>query len=206
MQLISKYYICFLLIIFSSCDFKTNTKNDFLHAIPKKIENIEVPKEELILIPEKGKWYYKDVPFNGFAIKYFENDMIAERIGYYNGEKEGKAYKYFDDGSVKKEMYYIQNRLHGKSLNYFRNGNLSAESNYKFGSRNGVQKIWYPNGQLAKQRNLKEGKEEGMQQAWLENGKIYVNYEAKNGRIFGMNRANLCYQLKKEEIKYTDEK
>ena len=45
-----------------------------------------------------------------------------------------------------------------------------------------------------------------MQQAWLENGKIYVNYEAKNGRKFGMNRANLCYELKEEEIQYENEK
>jgi len=204
MRLINFIVYIFIVSVFSNCD-KQLPKNTF-SVISKKIIDKEVANSELKLVPEKGQWFFEDKPYNGFALKYHSNGELAEKIGFYNGKREGKAHKYHTNGKLKKEMFYVQNRLHGKAYNYFDNGNLVEESTYQFGKRNGVQKIWYKNGQLAKLRNLKDGKEEGMQQAWLENGKIYVNYEAKNGRIFGMNRANLCYQLKQEEIEYVDKK
>ena len=140
--------------------------------------------------------------FSCLAIAARTNKVLSEKIGFFNGKREGNAFKYFNDGAIKYQATYINNKLHGVKLNYFKNGNLFSESNYVNGKRDGLQKIWYVSGQLAKKKNLSEGKEEGMQQAWLENGTLYVNYEAKNGRIFGMNRANLCYKLKNEKVQY----
>jgi antitoxin component YwqK of YwqJK toxin-antitoxin module len=196
----------FLIVIsvFGSC--KKQIAESTSNFLAQEITNILIDKEQVKLAPLKGKWLYKQQPFNGYSVSYHENDCLLEKIGFFNGKREGKAFKYFKDGSLKNEMNYIQNRLHGTKYNYFKNGNVYSESNYENGKRHGIQKIWFLNGQLARKKNLKEGKEEGLQQAWRGNGTLYVNYEAKNGRIFGLNRANLCYALKNEKVQYAKKK
>jgi antitoxin component YwqK of YwqJK toxin-antitoxin module len=186
-----------LIFIFSSCN-KTTTGNK--PTAIKSIQNTFVDKSQLALIPEKGRWFYKSKPFNGFAVVSHPNNKIAEKVGYFNGRKEGVAFKYFENGSIRKKSFYKENKLDKKKVVFWGNGNLASEFNYNNGAKSGLQQTWFENGQLAKRKNLKEGKENGLQQAWLLNGKIYVNYEAKNGRIFGLRRANLCYQLKDEKI------
>ena len=195
MRLIKLLFL--FLLIFGSCH-KATTENKVVKI--KIIKNVFVNKRELALIPEKGRWFFEGKTFNGFAMMHHANKKVAERIGYFNGRKEGEALRYFEDGNLQKKAYYNQNKLDRKQLVFWRNGNIASESNYENGTKNGVQNYWFENGQLAKRTNLKEGKENGLQRAWLQNGKIYVNYEAKNGRTFGLQRANLCYQLKNEKI------
>jgi antitoxin component YwqK of YwqJK toxin-antitoxin module len=197
---LTKYILLLFLCVFGSCKEQV-TENTSI-SLDKEITNMLIKKEEIKLNPLLGQWFYKQKPFNGFAVLYHKNDGISEKIGFFNGKREGLYYKYFRDGSIKNKGYYIQNKLHGIKFNYFKNGKVYSESNYVNGKRQGLQRTWFLNGQLAKRKNLNKGKEEGLQQAWLENGKIYVNYEAKNGRIFGMNRANLCYILKNEKVQY----
>ncbi len=181
------------LFYFSGC----NENNEV-----KIIADIEVEKKEIVLHPSEGKWYYKNQPFSGFLVVYHENGILAEKVGYFNGKKEGTAQKRYPDGSLQKICTYVANRLTGKVKSWWPNGNLSMESNYFDGAKHGIQKKWYPNGQLSRQTTSNQGKETGLQQAWLENGKLYANYEVKNGRIFGLKRSNLCYQLNDEDIQY----
>jgi antitoxin component YwqK of YwqJK toxin-antitoxin module len=195
-----KYILLLLLCVFGSC--KKQVAESTSISLGKEIVNILIKKEEIKLNPLKGQWYYNKKPFNGYAVVYHKNKSVSEKIGFFNGKREGSYYKFFKEGSIKNEGYYLQNKLHGIKLNYFKSGKIYSESNYVNGQRHGLQKIWFLNGQLAKRKNLNKGKEEGLQQAWLENGILYVNYEAKNGRIFGMNRANLCYKLKNEKVQY----
>ncbi len=199
-----KYIFLVFIGVFGSCK-KQSAENTSISSV-KEITNILIEKKQIKLNPLKGQWFYEQQPFNGYAVVYHENDRLAEKIGFFNGKREGKYYRYFKDSAIKNEGYYIQNKLHGIKLNYFKNGNVFSESNYVNGQRHGLQKTWFLNGQLAKRKNLSKGREDGLQQAWLENGKIYVNYEAKNGRIFGMNRANLCYKLKNEKVQYANKK
>lgn len=197
MRLINHVFLLFI-CVFSSCS-KPTTENKFVIST-KEITKSLVEKAELKLNSAKGQWFYKNQPFNGYAVTYHENDNIAEKTGFLNGKREGESYKYFSDRTIKNEAYYIENKLHGVKLNYFKNGDIASESNYFNGKREGFQRTWFSNGQLAKKKKLKSGKEEGLQQAWLENGKLYVNYEAKNGRVFGMRRANSCYRLEDEVV------
>ena len=197
MQL-DKYLFLVFICVFGSCKNQTTKNISIINT--KEIVNILIPKEQVKLNPLKGQWFYKDQPFNGYAITYNKNEVLSEKTGFFNGKRQGEMFKYFNDGTIKMEAHYVQNKLHGLKLNYFKNGNIYLESNYVNGKKHGIQKTWFINGQLAKQKNLTDGKENGLQQAWLQNGKIYINYEAKNGRTFGLQRANLCYQLKDEKV------
>ena len=167
---------------------------------PKSIENIELSKEQLDLNQLEGVWYYNNEPFNGYSVKFHTNGSLGERLGFYNGKREGVARRWSENGVLRTEYYYDQNRLTGVYKTWWENGALSQESHYINGIKQGVEQKWFPTGQLAKLRRLVDGREEGIQQAWLDNGKLYVNYEAKNGRIFGMRRANSCYKLEDEVI------
>ena len=194
-----------LLLIFlnlSACakTAKETIKVSEQQIVYKEIKELEVPKDALELIPEKGMWYYQDAPFNGYAVRYYANEKIAERIGYFNGKKEGIAKKWFKNGTLQKTSHYHANRLHGAETMWWSTGVLAAKLTYYRGFKEGTQQRWYANGQLSRKTHYTKGKEEGIQQAWLENGKIYVNYEAKNGRSFGLRKAKLCFALENEIV------
>ncbi|MEB8329037.1 hypothetical protein OO009_06685 [Flavobacteriaceae bacterium KMM 6897] len=193
------FFILFLLaFLLTNC--KEITVNKHLVEKTLVINSLEVEKKELTLNQIEGKWYFKEQPFNGYSIVFHSNGAIGERLGYYNGKREGIAKKWSDNGVVRVQSYYKQNRLEGVYKSWWENGVLAAESHYVNGVLNGVSKEWYATGELAKERVLLDGKEDGLQRAWLQNGKLYVNYEAKNGRIFGMRRANSCYKLENEVV------
>lgn len=164
------------------------------------MEGQEVFKEELVLNPLEGVWYYEGHPFTGYALNYHPNGVLAEQIGYFQGKKEGMTRKWFSSGMLRSQGNYVRNRLNGEYKSWWPNGVLSTTSRYKMGVKHGEQCKWYPTGQLARVTRLNLGKEEGLQQAWLASGKIYANYEAKNGRFFGLKRSNLCYELKDEIV------
>lgn len=189
-----------MLVLFASCN-KTLVAND---KVEKEetivIEDTEVLKEELVLNQIEGKWYYKNEPYSGYSLRFYPNDTLAERIGYYKGKREGIARKWSENGVLRIESYYKNNRLDSVYKSWWENGVLSAETNYTNGIKQGIETEWYPTGQLAKQRQLIDGKENGLQKAWLKNGTLYINYEAKNGGIFGMRKANSCYELNNEKV------
>ena len=164
------------------------------------IANVWVLKDRLSLNGNEGNWYYKNQLFSGYAVKYYTNDSLQQKVGFLNGKKMGVAKTWFPNGVLRTKSYYQKNKLNGKSKSWWDNGTLASETFYIDGKTNGVAKKWYRDGTLAKLRNLVDNKEVGLQQAWLENGTLYVNYEAKNGRIFGMRRANSCYKLENEEV------
>ncbi|GAA3520768.1 hypothetical protein GCM10022393_38800 [Aquimarina addita] len=194
------YMVCSTFLITIGCKKNIADPKLFVDATYEVLD-ICVKKDQLVLNQNEGKWYYRTIPFNGFAITYHANGKLKEKIGYYKGKKEGVAKKWFDNGLLQKESFYIQNHLDGKVTVWWSNGKIASQARYINGVRDGVQQKWFQSGSLAKKTYLENGKENGMQQAWLENGKIYVNYEARNGRVFGLQRADLCYQLKKEKIK-----
>ncbi len=192
--------LCSSLFLFFAC---AKTDKETVPTITyqyKEVKNVEIHKDSIRLIPEQGIWQYQGIPFNGYTVRYYSNGVLEERIGYFEGKKEGVAKKWFENGQLQKTSYYSSNKLHGEELIWWSHGTLAATLNYTYGYKNGIQQRWYINGQRSKKTQYHLGKEEGIQQAWLENGKIYVNYEAKNGRSFGLRKAKLCYALENEVV------
>ena len=187
---------CLYLLLFSC----SQSSNQVSTAIP----TIEIMQEALTLHANEGLFYHLDNPFSGYAIEYYPNDILAKRIAYIEGKKEGLYQKWFSNGKLSFEANYVMGRKHGTSKTWWKNGALRSQSQHKMGIANGQQRQWYKSGQLFKSMNIVDGKEEGIQQAWRENGKIYNNYEAKNGRIFGLKRASLCYELEEEIVQYSN--
>ena len=198
----SLFTFLFFLLLFVNCKESSSDQNvDKTVAVEfEVIDSVIVEKKELVLNQIEGKWYLNHLPFNGYSLKYHSNGTVAERLGFYNGKREGIAQRWSENGVLRVESYYKQNRLVGSYKSWWENGVLGSESTYINGKITGLSKEWYPTGELAKERQLVNGKEEGLQRGWLKNGTLYVNYEAKNGRIFGMKRANSCYQLKDEVV------
>ena len=195
----SKLFSILLIVLFfpqckETAEIKETSDKDIT------IDRLEVAKEDLVLNQVEGKWYYHGQPFNGYSLRHHKSGILAEKIGYYEGKREGIAKKWSENGVLRVVSNYLNNRLSGSYKSWWENGVLAQEAEYLGGVLNGVEKKWYPTGELAKLRQLVGGKEEGLQKAWLQNGKLYVNYEAKNGRIFGMRRANSCYKLENEVV------
>lgn len=202
-----RLFFLFLLLI-SLVNCKDCTANDEALKVSTSavqhsavaIDTLEVFKKELVLNQLEGVWYYKNEPYNGFSVKLYSNGTTEERMGFYNGKRQGITQRWSPKGSLQSEREYHQNKLVGTYKTWWENGELAQESHYVDGIQQGTEKQWHPNGQLAKLRKIENGTEQGMQQAWLKNGDLYVNYEAKNGRVFGLRRSNSCYKLEDETI------
>jgi len=200
-------WFCVLSICFFSCKKNTSSNVENKHN-SNKISAIkkEIHTDSLTLIPAKGLVFHKDKPFSSTALTYNEAGAIVVSTDYLSGKKHGLYKKWFDDGTLSFETNYQDGKRHGTTKSWWKNGKIRSESNFENGIAEGAQMQWYRSGAKFKRINLKGGKEEGLQQSWRENGKIYNNYEAKNGRIFGLKRANLCYELEEEVVKFKEQK
>ncbi|WP_272022673.1 toxin-antitoxin system YwqK family antitoxin [Olleya namhaensis] len=195
----------FIVIVFTILGCKEASDSKSNNTVTQKeqpivIGNVEVLKEALVLNGNKGRWYYKDKLYTGYSVKYHPNGVLEEKLGFFNGRREGVAKRWTKNEKLQLESYYKNNRLDGIYKTWWENGELSGRSFYKNGVKQGEEKQWFSNGQMFKLRNFADGKEHGFQKAWLANGKLYVNYEAKNGRIFGMRRASSCVRLEDEVV------
>lgn len=193
------------MVLFSQCQWTNSTDGAVLNAQMSQLSvpAVEVNKESLTLIATEGIYYYQDSPFSGYAVQFYPNDSLAEKISFVEGKKEGLYQKWYPSGILSFESNYKSGRRDGITKTWWKGGGLRSESHHTMGVVHGNQKQWYKSGQLFKSINIVEGKEEGLQQAWRENGKIYNNYEAKNGRIFGLKRANLCFELEDEVVQFS---
>ena len=177
-------------IVLSSCS-KANNKQ------PK---NLTVFKKKTELRKNVGLVFYNDTLFTGTTEIYYPNGNKAETIDYLNGKRNGAYKKWFSTGVLSYHSNYKNGKQQGITKSWWINGNLRSKTNHDNGVLNGVQKQWYKSGEKFKELNIVNGQEKGIQRTWRKNGKLYNNYEAKNGRIFGLKRANLCYELKNEDV------
>lgn len=86
-------------------------------------------------------------PVNGIVVKYYTfNRLLALRIHYKNGKKDGLE-----------EIFY-------------RNGHLHFRINYKGGQEDGLTEYFHTNGKLKSRATYKDGKEEGLSERFDKSG------------------------------------
>lgn len=173
---------------------------DTLLEIPNKI----VDKSALYYNTKTSLWTLDDQLYSGYAVSFYRDSMLKEKIGILKGRKQNKAVKWYPDGHYKQLANYHKGKLHGEKKLWSSDSThiLIAQLNYHTGKAHGEQKKWYSTGEVYKKLNLNMGKEEGIQQAFRKNGDLYANYEARSGRIFGLKKSALCYDLDDENVQY----
>lgn len=198
---------CSLILLAVSCAEKnetiivdTNYSTDTLAQIP----DTTVLAAILNYDNKTSQWTLNDQLYSGYAVSYYQDSSLKEKIRIINGKKENQSFDWYPDGHLKEVASYHKGKLHGEKKVWSTDTNhvLISYLNYKFGKPHGEQKKWYRTGELHKVLHLNMGQEEGIQQAYRENGDLYANYEAKNGRTFGLQKASLCYGLEDENIDY----
>lgn len=86
-------------------------------------------------------------PVNGIVVKYYKlNRLLALRIHYKDGKKDGLE-----------EIFY-------------RNGHLHFRVNYKGGQEDGLTEYFHTNGKLKSRATYKDGKEEGLSERFDKSG------------------------------------
>lgn len=169
-----------------------------------EIPDTSVDKALLVHNKAKSLWTLDDQAYSGYIVSFYQDRTLKEKIGLFNGKKEGQLQRWYPDGHLKQVANYSKGKLHGEKKVWTSDKDhvLISQLNYQSGKVHGAQTKWYPSGELYKKLNLNMGKEEGIQQAFRINGDLYANYEAKNGRIFGLKKAALCFGLEDENFQY----
>lgn len=190
------------LSFFSCLEQEAKSKTEKGLVSMDKVPNVTIEKAALEYHPEISLWTLNEVPYSGFAVKYYPDATIEEKMGILNGRKQDKHIRFYADGHFKSIAAYDDGKLHGEKKLWSADTLhiLIAHYNYYEGKPHGEQKKWYPTGELFKVMHLNHGKEKGIQKAFRKNGAIYANYEAREGRIFGLKKAKLCYSLESETV------
>ena len=198
----------FILSIFlTACAEKTRIPTKISHT-PDQVDTLlEVPnnlvdKSALSYNNKTSLWTLNDQLYSGYAVSFYRDSVLKEKIGIINGRKQNQAIQWYPDGHYKQLANYHKGKLHGEKKSWSSDSShvLITHLNYHLGKVHGVQKIWYPTGEIFKKLNLNMGREEGMQQAFRKNGDLFANYEAREGRIFGLKKTALCYGLEDEKV------
>ena len=170
------------------------------------IPEVEIEKSALNYNNKKSLWTIDGKLFSGYAISYFEDGTMQEKVGILEGKKQNESIAWYPDGYLKQVAKYHIGKLHGEKKYWSSDSThvLISQLNYSLGKAHGKQKKWYPTGEVFKVLNLNMGKEEGIQQAFRKNGDLFANYEAREGRIFGLKKAALCFGLESEIVQYED--
>jgi antitoxin component YwqK of YwqJK toxin-antitoxin module len=171
-------------------------------AIELIVPEIMVEKSTLTYDHKISLWLLNELPFSGYAVSYYPDNSLKEKIGIVNGKKQSEAIQWYADGHYRNISSYHEGKLHGDKKVWSQDSAHVLLTHYTFqnGRAHGEQKKWYPTGELFKVLHLNMGKEEGIQQAYRKNGALYANYEAREGRVFGLKKAGLCYGLEDEQI------
>ena len=175
-----------------------DNSTDIKIEIPDKM----VDKSILHYDNKVSLWTLNDRPYSGYAVSYYQDSTLMEKISIFNGRQEAQVKLWYPKGNLKQMANYHFGKLHGEKKVWSSDSILLSHLNYQSGKPHGEQKTWYPTGEFHKKLNLNMGKEEGLQQAFRKNGVLYANYEAKEGRIFGLKKTSLCFGLEDEIIQY----
>lgn len=187
---------------------KPTTKETKVKVYPQKtilsLPATTIDKSALHFNRKKSIWTLDNQLFSGYAVGYYPDSTLKEKIGFLEGRKQNKATVYYPDGQERFVQHYYRGKLHGEKKIWSADTShtLLAHLNYHFGKAHGAQKKWYSTGEIFKILHLNEGKEEGIQQAFRKNGDLFANYEARAGRIFGLKKAALCFGLEDEKAPY----
>lgn len=192
-----------MLLLFNCAKKQQSSTLSNGNAIPLIVPERMVEKSILTYDNKISLWLLNERPFSGYAVSYYPNNSLKEKIGILNGKKQNEAIHWYADGHYKNITSYHEGKLHGDKKVWSQDSAHVLLTHYIFqnGRAHGEQKKWYPTGELFKVLHLNMGKEEGIQQAFRKNGALYANYEAREGRVFGLKKAGLCYGLEDEQIK-----
>jgi len=155
---------------------------------------------EEINLSKNGIRLYRDLPFTGTAVSHHENGTRRSEEQFKEGRRSGYLREWFDNGTLAYEAEFLAGERHGQIKSWWRNGNPRSSSFFQRNVIDGESLHWYRTGELFKRLYFNQGKPEGLQQGWRLNGKLFSNYEYRDGRVYGLNKANLCVELKNEEI------
>lgn len=196
------FLIILCLIACTKSEESKSTESETVNHSSLEIPANSITKSLLNYNSKISLWTVNEKAYSGYALSYYSDSTVKEKIGILNGKKENLSMLWHSNGNLKQVANYSRGKLHGTKKVWSSRAVLLSNLNYKQGKPHGQQKIWYPSGELHKVLNLNEGKEEGIQQAFRKNGALYANYEAKEGRVFGLKKTALCYGLESESIQY----
>lgn len=145
---------------------------------------------------ENGILFYKENPFKGTLVSYYEVEKLKSQVEYIDGKKHGSEKQWYANGDKLIERFYKEGFKTDIHKSWWEDGTQKFEYHFnKKGEFHGFVKEWYKSGQIFRDFNYVAGKELGSQRLWKDNGSIKANYEVVNGERFGLIGLKKCYTV-----------
>lgn len=169
---------------------------------PSVIPVVDALDENLKL--DNGVLFYKEVPYNGVLVSYYEAEKLKSKIEYVDGKKHGSENQWYINGNKFIERFYKEGFKTGVHKAWWEDGTQKFEYHFnEKGEFHGIVKEWYKNAQIFRVFNYVNGKELGSQRMWKSDGAIKANYEVVHGERFGLIGLKKCYTVtvNEDEVK-----
>lgn len=83
--------------------------------------------------------------FEGLLTFFFNNGVVAEKINYSNGKKNGLYAAYYISGDLKEDGSFLADKREGNWRIFYKNGKIKSKGKYRDGEKVGVWKTFYKN-------------------------------------------------------------
>lgn len=172
------FYIVFCVLLFGSC----------------KSEPLVIDQTDEAIQVQKGVVCYKNSPFSGSLVSYYEvGDQKRFIKIYHKGKLHGKEYYWFSNGKLASERSYSHGIKTGKHIGFWPNETLKFEYYFNTkGEHHGEANEWFTNGVPLRSFHYVNGKEEGSQKMFKPDGSLRSNYVVRNGERFGLIGLKKC--------------
>ncbi|MCB1176262.1 MAG: hypothetical protein KDK36_01670 [Leptospiraceae bacterium] len=181
MKLIKSTLTIVILLQFYYCN-KDNT-------IQKRDPNISYSNEVLL---------YREKPFTGRLVSFYEDGKLYDEINYKNGLKHGIYKEYYHDGKLSVLRNFNKGKREGIHKGWHSKGQIRFFSNYKNDKFTGENFSWYGNRQVDTYFVIEKGELKGFKQ-WRSGKKIFMNYVLKDNERIGLYGGRLCRTVKSDK-------
>lgn len=129
---------------------------------------------------------YKNDRKEGLWELFTLEGILAERIRYQNGQKEGEYWIYYPSGKAHFSFTCKGNKINGKGAEYDENGSPLEIAWYTDDKRNGMSNLFYPGGKKMAQGRYAMGIKSGKWSFYDESGRLKEKGEYQNGEKIGL--------------------
>lgn len=119
--------------------------------------SLEVPsntidKSMLVYHNKLSIWTLDGEKFSGYAVTYFPDSTLKQKIGILDGRKQNKTIDWHPNGQVKHIAHYHMGKLHGEKKTWSPGADhlLISHLNYYQGKLHGIQKNGMPRAKYLK--------------------------------------------------------
>jgi antitoxin component YwqK of YwqJK toxin-antitoxin module len=194
-------------LIISDNELDISIDTEFLISKTKNPKSLN--EKEVLEVKEyypskmlKAHRYYLLDKLHGPSIYFYENGLVATKIWYVNGKRQGKSFQYYKSSRIYSLQRFKDDMKQGFQKYFYEDGVLKSEFFYTNNLIDKKMVLFWENGKNKREVNFFKGKRHGFDKIFSEDQKLLFIGEYENNKPVGHHKNYDNNEILREEIIY----